>query len=183
MLKRVSIITLTVFTLITGISQAPVHAFFDPLSIAIAGSLFKSSNKIKPIATYNSNEFFNMVADLLWTNPAKYDATVKGQGFIIEGEVEKITRLELKNQQSYNQSNGSGKNIYYAVKLKGSTSFAIFDEKRAAEVANLAIGKPISIVGRADGIMTNNVLQVSFFDSRMATDKDREKLNTAKDKK
>lgn len=173
MLKKICLVTVLAGTLTLGVGyQQPVYAS-GLGAFGLLGGLFQSSVTAKE--AYKADEFYSKVGSLMQNNPAKYDATIKGKGFLLIGQVEKITRLQLNNQRQYNsKSANNGNSIYYAVKIKDSNTFCVFDSGKAEDVGKLDIGQEIMVVGRADAAANGEVMTLSLFDCRIATDKDKE---------
>lgn len=143
-----------------GFNQGHVYAAESNGLADLLGGLFKSP--VNPTAYYTAEDFKNKVTDTIKSNPAKFDAKFKGQGFLIKGIVQEIGS-QVTNQKTY-----------YIVQFKGDL-VCLFEANKAKELANLSANEEAAIVGKATITkQKEGGTLVMLYDCRIANDKDKE---------
>ena len=158
--------------LLSGFGLQPSAAHASGISDLFSGIFKKAEAPMAPViatASYTAEDLFAKIVELQTINPAAYDVNIKGKGFKVSGEVERITRLSAAAR---NSSGGTTSGEFYAVKFKNCNISALFDLGKGQEVASVQIGQEISVIGRVGAAEKKEVLAVALFDARIAKGKE-----------
>lgn len=170
MKTKIAFIAMVLF--LNGVGVHPPVAHAAGIS-DLLGGIFKkaeaSAGQVTVTASYTAEDLFAKIVELQTINPAAYDVQIKGKGFKVSGEVERITRLSV---EARNSSGGTTRGEYYAVKFKNCNISALFDLGRGQEVASIQIGQEISVIGRVGAAERKDILAVALFGAQIVTEKD-----------
>ena len=154
--------------LLSGVGYQPSVVQAAGIADFVGGFFKKTDVQASPVtatASYTAEDLFAKIVELQTINPAAYDVNIKGKGFRVTGEVERITRLSAAAR---NNSGGITSGEFYAIKFKNCNISALFDLGKGQEVAEILIGQEISVIGRVGAAEKKEVLTVAIFDARIA---------------